>query len=85
MHCHLHGHDASSRLAASIIHPTHGAHVLVFRFLDNFLNLRQQHADLFTARTDTMRSFFAEQDHLGVLNYVIACLDFMNIRHYCHD
>ena len=41
--------------------------------------LRQQHADLFTPRTDTMRSFFAQQDHLGVLNYVIDCLNFMNI------
>ena len=27
----------------------------------------------------TMRSFFAQQNHLGVLNYVIDCLDFMNI------
>ena len=33
--------------------------------------VRQQHADLVTPRTDTMRSFFAQQDHLGVLNYVI--------------
>ena len=41
--------------------------------------LRQRHAGLFTPRTDTMRSFFAEQDHLGVLNYVIDCLDFMTI------
>ena len=41
--------------------------------------LRQRHADLFTPPTDTMRSFFAQQDHLGVLNYVIDCLDFMNI------
>ena len=41
--------------------------------------LWQQHADLFTPRTDTMRSFFAQQDHLGVLNYVIDCLNFMNI------
>ena len=41
--------------------------------------LRQQHTDLFTPRTDTMRSFFAQQDHLGVLNYVIDCLNFMNI------
>ena len=41
--------------------------------------LRQQHVDLFTPRTDTMRSFFAQQDHLGVLNYVIDCLNFMNI------
>ena len=32
--------------------------------------LRQQHADLFTPQTDAMRSFFAQQDHLGVLNYV---------------
>ena len=23
--------------------------------------------------------------HLGVLNYVIDCLNFMNIRHHCHD
>ena len=41
--------------------------------------LRQQHADLFTPRTDTMHSFFAQQDHLGVWNYVCGCLDFMNI------
>ena len=41
--------------------------------------LRQQHADLFTPRTDTMRSFFAQQNHLGVLNYVIDCMNFMNI------
>ena len=41
--------------------------------------LRQQYADLFTPRTETMRSFFAQQDHLGVLNYVIDCLNFMNM------
>ena len=41
--------------------------------------LRQQHTDLFTPRTDTMRSTFAQQDHLGVVNYVIDCLNFMNI------
>ena len=35
--------------------------------------LRRQHADLCTPHTDTMRSFFAQQDHLGVLNYVIDC------------
>ena len=28
--------------------------------------LRQQHADLFTFRTETMRSFFAQPHHLGV-------------------
>ena len=28
--------------------------------------LRQQHANRFTPRTDTMHSFFAQQDHLGV-------------------
>ena len=39
--------------------------------------LRQQYAGLFMPRTDTMRSFFAQQDHLGVLNYVTACLDFL--------
>ena len=41
--------------------------------------LRQQHADLFTSCTVTMRSFFGQQDHLGVLNYVIDCLDHMDI------
>ena len=41
--------------------------------------LRQQYADLFTPHTETMRSFFAQQDHLGVLNYVIDCLSFMNM------
>ena len=40
--------------------------------------LRRQHADFFTPHTDTMRSFFAQQDHLGVMNYVIDCL-FMHI------
>ena len=39
--------------------------------------LRQQHADLFMPCTDTMRSFFAKQDHLGVLNYVTDCLNFI--------
>ena len=32
-------------------------------------SLGQQHADLFTPRTDTMRPFFAQQDHLGVFHY----------------
>ena len=40
---------------------------------------------LCNATLRTMRSFFAQQDHLGVLNYVIDCPDFMNISHYCHD
>ena len=44
-------------------------------------SLRQQHADLFTPHTDSMRSFLAQQDHLGVLNYVMDShsLNFMNI------
>ena len=42
-------------------------------------SLRQRHAGLFTSQTDTMRSFFAQQDHLGVFHYVIDCLDFMQI------
>lgn len=52
-------------------HMTFGCAALAF--------LRQRHAGLFTPSTDTMRSFFAQQDHLGVLNYVIDRLDFMNI------
>ena len=45
--------------------------------------LRQQHADrtryLFTPCTVTMCSFFAQQNHLGVLDYVIDCLNLLNI------
>ena len=31
-------------------------------------------ANLFTPRTNTMRSFFVHQHHLGVLNYVIESM-----------
>ena len=41
--------------------------------------LRQRHAEHLTPSTGTMRSFSAQQDHLGVVNYVIDCLDFMKI------
>lgn len=43
----------------------------------------QQHADLFTPRFETMRSCFAQQDLLGVLNNGIGCLSFMQICHCC--
>ncbi len=39
--------------------------------------LRQQYAALFTA--DTMRSFFAQQDHMQVFNFILDCLEFLNI------
>ena len=39
-------------------------------------SLRSQYASLFTSITDTMRSFLAEPDHMGVLHYVV---DFMMI------
>ncbi len=42
-------------------------------------NLGQQYAALFTADTDTMRSFFAQQDHMQVFNFILDCLDFLNI------
>jgi len=35
--------------------------------------LRQQYAPLFS--TDTMRSFFAQQDHMQVFKFVLSCLD----------
>lgn len=38
-------------------------------------------ADLFRPRTNTMRSYFAQQDHLGVLNYAIACHGYCRV-HY---
>ena len=40
--------------------------------------LRAKYADLFRDPTHTMRSFFAQGDHLRVFHYVIECLDFMN-------
>ena len=43
------------------------------------VRLIQQHADLFTPRTDTMRSTFAQQNHLRVLYYVIERLNFIKI------
>ena len=41
--------------------------------------LRSQHTNLFTGNTDTMRSLFAQPDHMGVFRYVMDCLDFMKI------
>ena len=40
--------------------------------------LRQQYAALVTADTDTMRSFFAKQDHMQVFSFLLDCLDFLN-------
>ena len=41
--------------------------------------LRQQHAALFPSNTDTMRSFFAQQDHMQVFRFVIDCLDSLKV------
>ncbi len=41
--------------------------------------LRVRYASLFTNDTNTMRSFFAQRDHLGVFHYVMDCLDLMHI------
>ena len=38
--------------------------------------LRLQYAALFTPDTNTMRSFFAQQDHMRVFKFVLDCLDF---------
>ena len=42
-------------------------------------SLRSRYASLFPGSTDTMRSFFAQPDHVGVFHYVVDCLDFMMI------
>ena len=42
-------------------------------------SLRSRYASLFTGSTDTMRSFFAQPDHVGVFHYVVDCLAFMMI------
>ena len=41
--------------------------------------LRLQYAALFTPDTDTMRSFFAQQDHMQVFKFVLDCLDFLKL------
>ena len=43
--------------------------------------LRLQYAALFTPDTNTMRSFFAQQDHdhMQVFKFVWDCLDFLKL------
>ena len=41
--------------------------------------LRLQYGALFTPDTDTIRSFFAQQDHMQVLKFVLDCLDFLRL------
>lgn len=40
--------------------------------------IRAKYSDLFTATTHTMRSFFAQREHLGVFHYDIDCLNIIN-------
>ena len=39
--------------------------------------LRQTYADLLTDDTGSVRSFFAQQDHMRVFHFTVDCLDFM--------
>ena len=39
--------------------------------------LMLEYAALFTPDTNTMRSFFAQQDHMQVFKFVLDCLDFL--------
>ena len=43
--------------------------------------VRQQYASLFSMDTDTMRSFFTQQDHMQVFKFVLDldCLDVFQI------
>ena len=41
--------------------------------------LRLQYAALFTPDIDTMRSPFAQQDHMQVFNFVLDCLDVLKL------
>ena len=41
--------------------------------------LRLQYAAFLAPDTDTMRSFFAQQDHMQVFEFVLDCLDFLNL------
>ncbi len=44
-----------------------------------FHTLRQQNAPLVSMDTDTVGSFFAQQDHLQVFKFVLSCLDSFQI------
>ena len=41
--------------------------------------VRQRYAPLFSTDTTTMRSFFAQQDHMKVFKFVLDCLDVFHI------
>ena len=41
--------------------------------------VRQQYAPLFSSDTNTMRSFFAQKNHMQVFKFVLGCLDFLDI------
>ncbi len=41
--------------------------------------VRQRYAPLFSTDTNTMRSFFAQQDHMQVFKFVLDCLDVFHI------
>ena len=51
----------------------------IFYFIYFFISF------FFTPCTDTMRCCSAQQDHLGVFNYVIDCVNFKKMQHHCHD
>ena len=51
---------------------------VVRKFWEVSISLIHQ-VGLFASDTDTMRSFFAQPDHMGVFRYVMDCLDFMKI------
>ena len=44
-----------------------------------FVSLRSRYASLFASSTDTMKSFFAQPDHMGIFHYVVDCLGFMKV------
>ena len=42
-------------------------------------SVRSKYASLVISSSDTMRSIFAQPDHMGVFKHAIDCVDFMNI------
>ena len=41
--------------------------------------VRQRYMSLFTSNTDTMRSFFGQKDHVQVFNFILDCLDYLEV------
>ena len=69
----VYAHTVVFTAVADELHMIHECPVL------QLLRLQYAAFKLFTPDTDTMRSFFAQQDHMQVFKFVLDCLDFLKL------